>query len=115
MSRFTLGKDDKEGSLYDLFAVANHSGTVNFGHYTAFSRLAEADQPIDGLKKEGLGMYFSLRLNCLHLFCSDVFFIGSHMITRALWNMYTCKSEPERSRGKHDFFPSSVVRKKPCD
>ena len=59
MSRFTLGKDDnedKEGSLYDLFAVANHSGTVNFGHYTAFGRLAEADHPIDGLKTEGLGM-----------------------------------------------------------
>ena len=55
MSRFTLGKDDKEGSLYDLFAVANHSGTVNFGHYTAFGRLA--DQTIDGLKKDGLGMY----------------------------------------------------------
>jgi len=57
MSRFTLGKDDKEGSLYDLFAVANHSGTVNFGHYTAFGRLAEADQTIDGLKQDGLGMY----------------------------------------------------------
>jgi len=56
MSRFTLGKDDKEGSLYDLFAVANHSGTVSFGHYTAFSRLAEVDQPIDGLKKDELGM-----------------------------------------------------------
>ena len=59
MSRFTLGKDDnedKEGSLYDLFAVANHSGTVNFGHYTAFGRLAGADHPIDGLKTEGLGM-----------------------------------------------------------
>ena len=56
VSRFTLGKDDKEGSLYDLFAVANHSGTVNFGHYTAFGRLAEADQTIDGLKKDGLGM-----------------------------------------------------------
>ena len=65
MSRFTLGKDDKEGSLYDLFAVANHSGTVNFGHYTAFGRLAEADQTIDGRKKDGLGMckdYYSLRL-----------------------------------------------------
>ncbi|XP_078372001.1 ubiquitin carboxyl-terminal hydrolase 19-like isoform X3 [Oculina patagonica] len=62
MSRFTLGKDDKEGSLYDLFAVANHSGTVNFGHYTAFGRLAEADQPIDGLKKDGFGWrYFDDR------------------------------------------------------
>lgn len=65
MSRFTLGKDDnedKEGSLYDLFAVANHSGTVNFGHYTAFGRLAEADHPIDGLKTEGLGWrYFDDR------------------------------------------------------
>ena len=55
MSRFTLGKDDKEGSLYDLFAVANHSGTVNFGHYTAFGRLAERDYPTDGLRKSGLG------------------------------------------------------------
>ena len=55
MSRFTLGKDDKEGSLYDLFAVANHSGTVNFGHYTAFGRLAETDHATDGLKKNGLG------------------------------------------------------------
>ena len=63
MSRFTLGKDDKEGSLYDLFAVANHSGTVNFGHYTAFGRLAETvDQTIDGLKQDGLGRYNSLRL-----------------------------------------------------
>ena len=56
MSPFTLGKDDKEGSLYDLYAVANHSGTVNFGHYTAFGRLAETDQPIDGMRRGGLGM-----------------------------------------------------------
>ena len=56
MSPFTLGKDDKEGSLYDLYAVANHSGTVNFGHYTAFGRLAETDQPIDGMRRSGLGM-----------------------------------------------------------
>ena len=66
MSRFTLGRDDKEGSLYDLFAVANHSGTVNFGHYTAFGRLAEADQTIDGLKQDGLGMCNAL--NSLRLF-----------------------------------------------
>ena len=66
MSRFTLGKDDKEGSLYDLFAVANHSGTVNFGHYTAFGRLAEtADQTIDGLKQDGLGRYNSSAVVCL--------------------------------------------------
>ena len=56
MSRFTLGKDDKEESLYDLFAVTNHSGTVNFGHYTAFGRLAESDHLTDGLKRGGLGM-----------------------------------------------------------
>jgi len=62
MSPFTLGKDDKEGSLYDLYAVANHSGTVNFGHYTAFGRLAETDQPIDGMRKSGLGWrYFDDR------------------------------------------------------
>lgn len=66
MSRFTPGKDDKEGSLYDLFAVANHSGTVNFGHYTAFGRLAEADQTIDQLKQDGLGMYNDY--NSLRLF-----------------------------------------------
>lgn len=59
MSRFTLGKDDKEGSLYDLFAVANHSGTVNFGHYTAFGRLAEADHTFGELKRDGQGMPFS--------------------------------------------------------
>ena len=57
MSRFTLGKDDKEGSLYDLFAVANHSGNVNFGHYTAFGRLAEADHTFGGLKSDGQGMF----------------------------------------------------------
>ena len=56
MSAFTLGKDDKEGSLYDLYAVANHSGTVNFGHYTAFGRLAETDKPIGGMRRGGLGM-----------------------------------------------------------
>lgn len=62
MSPFTLGKDDKEGSLYDLYAVANHSGTVNFGHYTAFGRLAETDQPIDGMRRGGLGWrYFDDR------------------------------------------------------
>lgn len=58
MSRFTLGKDDKEGSIYDLFAVANHSGTVNFGHYTAFGRLTEADQPISVLKKDSFGEFY---------------------------------------------------------
>jgi len=52
--------------LYDLFAVANHSGTVNFGHYTAFGRLAEADQTIDQLKQDGLGMYNDY--NSLRLF-----------------------------------------------
>ena len=57
MSRFTLGKDDNEESLYDLFAVANHSGTVSFGHYTAVGRLAEADHPTNGLSRDGLGLY----------------------------------------------------------
>ena len=56
MSPYTLGKDDKEGSLYDLFAVANHSGTVNFGHYTAFGRLADRDHPVNGMTRGGLGM-----------------------------------------------------------
>ena len=45
MSNFTHGKDNNEESLYDLFAAANHSGAVSFGHYTAFGPLAEADHP----------------------------------------------------------------------
>lgn len=62
MSNFTLGKDDNEESLYDLFAVANHSGTVSFGHYTAFGRLAEADHPTTELGRDGLGWrYFDDR------------------------------------------------------
>lgn len=62
MSPYTLGKDDKEGSLYDLFAVANHSGTVNFGHYTAFGRLADRDHPVNGMTRGGLGWrYFDDR------------------------------------------------------
>ena len=55
MSGFTLGRDDMEGSLYDLFAVANHTGTVNFGHYTAFARLPETDTLLTGLRCDGLG------------------------------------------------------------
>lgn len=79
MSRFTLGKDDKEGSMYDLFAVANHSGTVNFGHYTAFGRLAEADQPMDGLKKDGFGEYYCTC--CLPIHSGNYYrrLFGSHI------------------------------------
>ncbi|PFX27615.1 Ubiquitin carboxyl-terminal hydrolase 19 [Stylophora pistillata] len=62
MSNFTLGKDDNEESLYDLFAAANHSGAVSFGHYTAFGRLAEADHPTTELGRDGLGWrYFDDR------------------------------------------------------
>ena len=77
MSRFTLGKDDKEGSLYDLFAVANHSGTVNFGHYTAFARLTEADQTADGLKKDGLGMYNDCKSLRLFVFVLEFSFFNT--------------------------------------
>lgn len=112
MSRFTLGKDDKEGSLYDLFAVANHSGTVNFGHYTAFGRLAEADQPIDGLKKDGLGMYYSLF--AFLCFDDDVVCLGYrwHMISSALWNIYAGVN-PNEPVGKIDkfFYLLSCTRK----
>lgn len=40
---FILGKDDKEGLLYDLFVVVNYSGIVNFGYYMVFVRLVEVD------------------------------------------------------------------------
>ena len=32
------GSDDGDNLLYELVAVANHSGTLNYGHYTAHVR-----------------------------------------------------------------------------
>lgn len=35
LSKFTT---DQQNALYDLIAVINHSGNVNYGHYTAYAR-----------------------------------------------------------------------------
>ena len=54
MSPFTLGKGNSgEKEVYDLFAVTNHSGTVNFGHYTAFACLNESNSThVNGLNTD---------------------------------------------------------------
>ena len=56
MSPYSLGNEGKEGALYDLFAITNHSGTVNFGHYTSYGRLPpDTESEKNGLKGDGLG------------------------------------------------------------
>ncbi|EDO44502.1 predicted protein [Nematostella vectensis] len=42
MTPFCLDKGRLGGDVYDLYAVANHVGNVNFGHYTAYGRLPPA-------------------------------------------------------------------------
>lgn len=45
MSNFILGEEGgktKEPPIYDLYAVSNHFGSLNGGHYTAFCQ-----NPID--------------------------------------------------------------------
>ena len=37
MNRF-LKINSKEPQMYDLFAVTNHFGSLNGGHYTAFGK-----------------------------------------------------------------------------
>ena len=54
MSPYSLGNDKKENSLYDLFAVTNHSGTVNFGHYTSYGRLP-AENNSGSVMDDGIG------------------------------------------------------------
>ena len=39
LSQHILGlKDSKEKLIYDLYAVSNHSGGLNGGHYTAYAQ-----------------------------------------------------------------------------
>ena len=38
ISKYTLSKDENRPVKYDLFAVANHYGSLSFGHYTAFCK-----------------------------------------------------------------------------
>jgi ubiquitin C-terminal hydrolase len=33
-----LGKNNSENNIYDLYAVSNHYGSLNGGHYTAFAQ-----------------------------------------------------------------------------
>ena len=37
-------EDEPEPVLYDLYAVSNHMGSLNGGHYTAFCKNAPTDQ-----------------------------------------------------------------------
>jgi ubiquitin carboxyl-terminal hydrolase 4/11/15 len=40
MSKYVVSEELKEQSdlIYDLYAVSNHYGTLNFGHYTAIAK-----------------------------------------------------------------------------
>ena len=38
LSKYTLSNDKQREIKYDLFAVANHYGSLSFGHYTAFCK-----------------------------------------------------------------------------
>lgn len=38
LTSFTLNKAEKEPLIYDLYAVSNHFGSLNGGHYTAYSQ-----------------------------------------------------------------------------
>ena len=38
LSKYILSKDKIRPTKYDLFAVANHYGSLSFGHYTAFCK-----------------------------------------------------------------------------
>ena len=52
MSDFTVAKERANDNVYDLFAVSNHMGTVNFGHYTAHGRIPETrDTMVDQIGK----------------------------------------------------------------
>merc|ERR1712032_144433 len=35
------GQPPEHGAQYKLYAVVNHSGTLGFGHYTAYGRVGE--------------------------------------------------------------------------
>ena len=38
LSKYILSKDKTKSIKYDLFAVANHYGSLTYGHYTAFCK-----------------------------------------------------------------------------
>ena len=38
LSKYILSNDNSKSIKYDLFAVANHYGSLSFGHYTAFCK-----------------------------------------------------------------------------
>lgn len=71
--------DDPEDNVYSLFAVVNHHGTFQHGHYTSFVRLAQPggqwflcdDESIhmasstDVLESEGY-MLFYIKRRLLH-------------------------------------------------
>jgi len=58
--------------LYDLYAVSNHYGSINFGHYTAYcknymngkwydfndSSVSEVDSPYDVVSSAAYVMYY---------------------------------------------------------
>jgi len=41
LSKFVINKNDTKGHIYKLFAITNHTGSLNFGHYTAFVKVRD--------------------------------------------------------------------------
>ena len=38
IGKYVVNEDKKKESVYDLFAIGNHSGSLNFGHYYAYAK-----------------------------------------------------------------------------
>jgi ubiquitin C-terminal hydrolase len=38
LAPFVLSSSDGDPLIYDLFAISNHMGSANFGHYTAYGK-----------------------------------------------------------------------------
>ena len=37
--KFVINKNDTKGHIYKIFAITNHNGTLNGGHYTAYVKV----------------------------------------------------------------------------
>lgn len=44
LSRWLRGPREESGAQYKLYAVVNHSGSLSFGHYTAYCRVGDGAQ-----------------------------------------------------------------------
>ncbi|CDW85002.1 ubiquitin carboxyl-terminal hydrolase family [Stylonychia lemnae] len=74
MTQFVVSKEQKKelSLLYDLYAVSNHYGSINFGHYTAYcknylngkwydfndSSVSEVDSPTDVVSQAAYVLYY---------------------------------------------------------